>query len=45
MADRFVMIAANLATGLLGGMDEAKITRLHSKIMFISSTGFLADAS
>jgi hypothetical protein len=37
IAQRFDMIAANFAAGLLGRMDEAKI-------MFIPGTGFLADA-
>lgn len=45
IAERFDMIAANLATGLLGRMDEAKITRVHSMIMSISGTDFLTDAA
>jgi hypothetical protein len=45
IAERFDMIAANLATGLLGRMDEAKITRVRSMIMLISGTDFLTDAA
>jgi hypothetical protein len=45
IAERFDIIAAKLATNLPGRIDEAKITRLPSKFMFISGTGFLADAS
>ncbi|MBV9635841.1 MAG: MFS transporter [Methylobacteriaceae bacterium] len=38
------MTTANPATDLLARMDEARVTRFHWKVMFISGMGFFTDA-